>query len=63
MLRALSSSVAWLARAFVACAITALVAGSAAAVGFTYDELGRLKSVTDAAGNSAEYVYDERSLI
>jgi YD repeat-containing protein len=58
MLRALSSSVAWLARVFAACAITALVAGSAGAVGYTYDELGRLKSVTDAAGNSAEYIYD-----
>jgi YD repeat-containing protein len=28
------------------------------AVGYTYDELGRLKSVTDNAGNIAEYVYD-----
>ncbi len=32
--------------------------GTAHAISYTYDELGRLKAVTDDAGNSAEYLYD-----
>lgn len=46
---------AWLLKVIL---FSCISVGAAHAISYTYDELGRLKSVTDNAGNSAEYVYD-----